>query len=487
MNLKTLRKKQNRYRVLKTISYLLGLPLFVVVVFVASIPFMNADAFGETKYYGLIIAAGIWLVSIVLQIIISLITKSFTARTLFMVIVTLIFTVGGSIFCDYYLNGKIEEINENEVYASHEVELDGIRYQAGWVITWTGNKASLTDEYVGEIGKFCSIYNINYKSQLYGGTDDDGNDINPDGSIVTYVKEDDAYYSPNGLYADGYVFGVKQALKVIIDYNQSKFDIEHDEVKGEDGEISYKKNGKDADEELEKALQKVENSSEWKSYKNSPEYVAAYGKDGTAYKFMLNEDRLVALISKLSTALGKTNILDNSLIKSALEGFGISVSDLKNLTLDKVVDIVNGLGLFDDPISKDTILELLHNFSYYQAPTVKPKFAFIEDDTIRTYAYANYYGTVHGANVASVLIAKTDKDGLGHVVMGDNGYPASFAYSLEDAYKLQAQDSFAHTYYPILVARRFAIVFAGISAAMFALFYYFKRKERVMAMAIDNA
>ena len=132
-------------------------------------------------------------------------------------------------------------------------------------------------------------------------------------------------------------------------------------------------------------------------------------------------------------------------------------------------------------------MDLLQDFSYYQAPTVKPKFAFIEDETIRKYAYANYYGTVHGANVASVLIAKTEDDGLGHVVMGDEGYPARYGYSLEKAYELQARDSFAHTYYPILVARRFAIVFAGIVAASFVMFYYNKRKERKVAMAIDNA
>ena len=486
MSMKTLRKKQNRYRVLKTISYLLGFPLFVVVVFVASIPFMNADAFGDTKYYGLIIAAGLWLVSIIMQIVISIITKSYTGRTLFMLIISLILTVGGSIFCDYYLNGKIEEINENEVYQAHEVELDSLKYQAGWVITWT-KKSSATDEYVGDISKFCNIYNIQYKSQLYASTDEDGNDINADGSIITYNKEDDAYYSPNGLYADGYVFGFKQAVKVIIDYNQSKFDIENTASKDEKGNVVYTKNGKDADEELEKALAKVEASSEWKTYKNSAEYQAAYGKDGTAYKFMLNEDRLIALIAKLSAALGKTKILDNSLIKTALDSFGISASDLKNLTLDKAIDLINGLGLFEEPITKETVMDLVQDFSYYQAPTVKPKFAFIEDETIRTYAYANYYGTVHGANVASVLIAKSDDDGLGHVVMGDSGYPASKAYKLEEAYELQARDSFAHTYYPVLVARRFAIIFAGIIAVTFVLFYYFKRKERQFATAIDNA
>lgn len=494
MNMSKLRKKHNRYRSLKTLSYLLGFPLLILLVLIGSMSLFEGDAFSDTKWYGVIVCVAIWAVSVVLQIVISLITKSYNGRTLFMLIVSLVLLVGGSVFFDLYAEGKIDDINEE--YAAHGVQVDSYKYQAGWVVTWT-DRDGLANKYVDDVNRFCAVYNIGYKSSNYG-------KVNGDGSEITYDKDADAYYSPNGMYADGYIFGFKQAVQVLIDYNQSKFDIENDWQEAVmDGdkikqEAQFVANGKDADEELAKALAALDTDSKWLAYKNSAEYKAAYGDDGTAYKFMLNAERLDNLIRALAKGLSKTTIFDKLAnlginVDSLLSNFGIKVDDLKNLTLDSAIELINGMGLFEEEVSEEMLLDLMQSFSYYQSPTVKPKFAFIEDETLRTYAYANYYGTVHGANVGSVLVAKDDGkpetiENIGHVTMDSSGYPADrFAYTLTELYELQARDAVANPYYALMMARRYMMLCSGIVAVMSVLFYHFKRKERDIAEVIDNA
>ena len=470
MNISKLRKKHNRYRCLKTISYLLGFPLFVLLVLIGSMALFEGDAFSDTKWYGVLVAVAVWAVSIILQIVISIITKSYNGRTLFMLIITLVVMVGGSIFFDFYATKKIDEVPAE--YEKYGVEVDSYKYQTGWVITWT-SRDGLANQFVDDVNRFCEIYNIEYKSSNFG-------KVNGDGSNITYDKEADAYYSENGLFADGYIFGFKQAVQVLIDYNASKFAIENDwkETNAETKEGKYVANGKNADEELEKALAKVDSSAEWISYRKTEEYIAAYGPDGRAYKHMLNVDRLAELVVKLSEGLSASGLLDNSIISGALNGvladWGLSVDDLKSLTLDKVIDLINQTGLLGETeVTVDMVMDLLEDFSFYQDPAVKPKFAFIEDETIRTYAYANYYATVHGANVGSVLIG----DNIGQVTMDASGYPGTMGYTLEQLYDLQARDEVGNSLFGFMIARRYALVCAGITALMIVLFYFYKRKE----------
>lgn len=487
MNMSKLRKKHNRYRCLKTISYLLGFPLLIVMVLVGSMCLFEGDAFTDTKWYGVIIFAAIWVVMVILQIVISLITKSYNGRTLFLLIISMVILIGGSVFFDLYAEKKIDDLNEE--YKQYGVSVPSYDYQAGWVNTWTSNKDGLANTFVDDVNQFCNIYNINYKSRNYGGKNGDGSDI-------TYDKEADAYYSANGLYADGYIFGFKQAVDVLIDYNQSKYDIEHTWVEATDkAEGYYTSNGKNAVEELEKALLALDNDPEWIAYKNSSVYQAAYGNNGNAYKFMLNAERLDTLIRALSRGLSKTDIFDtigtfidiDKLL--ADNNINLTVSDLMSLTLDKAIDLINDLGIFEESVTEEMLMELLAGFSYYQDPSVKPKFSFIKDDTLRTFAYARYYAVEHGANVGSVLISEAEKDGaIGHVTMDATGYPADkFAYSLTELYELKLRNEVANPYYALMLARRYALIGAGIVAITTILFYHYKRKENEMFELISNA
>ena len=584
MDMKSLRKKQNRYRGLRAVSYLLGCPLLLLVVFVASVPFMNGDAFVDVKYYGIIACAAIWLVCIVGQIIISLITKSNTGRTLFMLVLSLILTVGATVFCDLYVGKKVEEINANEDYKAYDVSIESYKYLAGWVITWT-KKESATDKFNDEMAHFTEVYNIGYKSNIYADfpKDDAGKDIktggyvNPDGSPVTYDKKEDAYYSQNGLYADGYVFGVKQALKVITTYYKSKLAIEEANgyqfnsssgdyvkmketgelvaikkdgqyIKDEEGVLLYNKlrdedaiesgfyvrkaNPPTADEILEAALaaQEADPHSEWNEYKKTDEYLDAYGTDGTAYKHMFSEKHLKSLVATLFSGIGNMKQLNKAITlvstfvdvdELLADNLGITVAEIKTMTFDGLLDVVNNRmsdelkdtvgGLLEGfgmslPLTTADVMSLLSKYFYYQAPTVKPAFMFLEDQTLVDYAWAKYEGQTHGANVGSVLIPKEtiDDEGnvsfsnLGKVTMSDSGYPVEMAYGTGDstkiaqktlayAYQVQADDSIAVPYFPLMVARRFVLIFSGIIAATFVAFFYANRRAREYADAIDNA
>ncbi len=525
-----LRKKHNRYRCLKTISYLLGFPLFIIMILVGSMCLFEGDVFQDIKWYGVIVAVIAWLVTVVVQILISLITKNNNARTAMVLIVSMVLVLGGSVLCDLTLQKKYDEIADK--YEQYGVELNTYKYEAGWVNTWTPGKKGVAKQYIDEVEDFLRIYNIEYKSKNYGAyngnkVDDIANykaehEGKKDGmtdadyvlSRIEYDAEADAYYSINGLYADGYVFGYQQALDVLINYHQYKFNIENDKVetpvKNEDGEetgeviVTYEPNGKNADEELAKALKAVDSNSEWREYKNSDEYKEVYGKGGKAYSYMIDVAKLDKILGALGSGLMESSILGvvGTFVDldELLSGVGLSKNDIKKLSVDKLLDVVNGLlegmsadeGLgatlagmgidVSEPITEDVLLDLLANFSYYQYPTLKPKFEFIEDEDIKGYALANYYATTHGANIGSVLIG----DKIGHVTMSTSGYDgATYGYTLTELYTMKAHGELAE-FYPFMLARRYGYICAGLIALMTVLFYHNKKKEDEVFALIAN-
>lgn len=541
MNMKQLRKKHNRYRCLKTISYLLGFPLFILLVLIGSMCLFSGEAYTDVKWYGVIACVALWLVSVVVQIVISLITKNYNARTAFMLIVSVLLVIGGSVLCDLVVSKKYDEVAKE--YAQYGVELDTYKHDAGWITTWTGGKKSVVKEYAENVDDFLRIYNIEYKSSNFGtynankGDDIDNYKAENDGSKegmtdadfvlskVVYDKEADAYYSVNGMYADGYIFGYKQALEVLINYHQSKFDIEHDKIETkvldedkmaekEEGEepteddyvtkVTYKENLKNADEELAKALKALDSDPDWIAYKNSAEYQEVYKKGGKAYSYMISVERIDKLLSALGgnkTTASIVTIVGNAMksVGEILEKYGLTGNNLKSLSVEKLLSILNdllstmsedsavvellaGFGIdANKPITEDVLLDLLANFSYYQYPTLRPKFSFIQDETLRTYAEAQYYAETHGALVGSVLIG----DRIGHVTMSTSGYSSEYAYDLTELYTLKAQGELSK-YYPFMIMRKYGFICAGIIAVMTVLFYLNKRKEDEMFEIISN-
>lgn len=456
------RRKHSMYRILKTISYLAGFPLLVLMVLLGSITFMAGDAYTATKWYGVYVVLGAWLLITLLQIVFSLFCKNYKGRTMFSILLVVIIMTGGSFAFDIYAKGKVDDVRKE--YKEYGVTVKEYNAQVNHYVPLS-DKASYAKEFNKEIERLMRVYNLaQYDGKAYN--------KNADKSKIIFDKEYDAYYNENGLHYGGYVFSVKETLHILITYNQVKAD--------------YAAKNKDVDKELDKALAKLESDSfsEWSQYKRSKEYLDAYGVDGEAYKYMLTEERLETILGILGANLeGSVKPLLDSLgsIISGLikdkDGNPVDISNVftSALSIDTILPIINALGVFgDDAITRAELMDVLKGFSFYQVPTVKPIFAFLEDGDLKDYAYAKYAATVHGANVGSILIG----DKLGEVTMDSSGYPSEMGFTLTELYQLRADMEYKTLFYPLFAARRYMYIFSAIIALGFILAYHFGNKER---------
>ena len=283
-------------------------------------------------------------------------------------------------------------------------------------------------------------------------------------------------------------------------------------------------------------LKRVKASDEYVAYQDSDEYKAAYGEGGSATKVMLTVDRvkeiLPVLVKYVTFVLQRNQIVMdlydtvNGLL--ALDKLNETLSQ-EEYTLQDVVDWFNdevksGLVAFIDEATLDSVVALiteenlealLEDYVYYYSPSVRTAFDFFgeakdaggelignyevvtgagEDavtltftaEEMRTFAYARYYAKTQGAFIGSVLVGNGD-DGLGallnadgnigQVTMSSSGYPASFAYSLDQIYQLKADKEYIPALFPTLVARRYLYIFMGWIFLSIVLFYQFSRRE----------
>lgn len=533
------RRKYNCYRTLKTICYLLGFPLLLLLVYFSSTSMIYDKAFSDTKYYGIMAVALMWLVVIILQALFSMFTKSKNAKTMFGMIITLVIIIGGAFAFDIYCEKRFKQIEEENV--QYGTSMKSYKYQINYFETITSDKSDLTDAYKKEVDRFCRVYNVGIKPKCYS------EDLNIDKTIPVYDKNTDSYYSPNGMYADGHIFSMEQSIDILITYHETR--------------NLYEKQKKDADKELLQAIATVKNSAEYQAYQATEEYKTAYGTNGTAYNYMLTIDKVDIILSHLGKGLGDAledlslitslipasisqylDLLDEDLsigvladtinglkvefvlsflgienelmdvlyealmpiLKYAvkegtiipfdtLENFKTSLNNLtlKNLlnelNFEKLTNVLNNFGIditeyqsiFNNGITVEFIenlvneLSLTSNLFFYQATTVKPVFDFIKDETLKNYAYAKYYATIHGSNVGSVLIG----DNVGAVTFGSGGYPSNFGFTLKELYQLRMDNSYIPKAYPLFAARRYMYVMGGLMLLLTAIYYHFSRKE----------
>lgn len=482
-SMNNVRRKHSMYRILKTISYLAGFPLFIAMVVIGSMEFMSGAAFGETKWNGVYVAFLIWAIITVLQIVFSLFCKNYKGRTMFAIILVIVFMTGGAFAFDIYAKGVIEDVAEE--YKNTGVTVKDFTYQVNWYVPFS-DKGGMASSLKSKLDNFTSTYNIGYGGSGYGS--------NADGT-ESKDNENGAPINPNGLYKDGYVFSTPEAMDILITYYtvQDKF----------------KKAGKDADKELEKAIEKLQSnsSSEWNKYKRTSEYTDAYGKNGEAYKYMLSLERLEVIIGKLGGTLSSAKNADGMYVLKGLLEMKIpftttTVADLitgflkdkdgnvlltaeelaslitASLSIDDILPIINALDLFDGMVlTEDNIMDLLSDFIYYQMPTIKPVFYFIDDADLKAYAYAKYAGQVHGAVVGSVLIPNSSGR-IGQVTFEANGKPASEAFSLGQIYQLKADLEYQPKLFPLFAARRYMYIFSAIVCLGLILAYHFGNKEK---------
>ncbi|NCA92245.1 hypothetical protein EOM82_03215, partial [bacterium] len=253
MDVNKLRKKHKRYSILQTLCYLLGFPLLIILVFFGSTSMIYNDAFEKTRLYGLAAVAAIWLVVTIFQLIVCIFSKNKNTRCAWAMIFTIIFVIGGAVAFDYYAESQIVKVQEE--YKEYEgVTIKDYKYQINYYQTITTGKGDLTDTYVDMVEDFCKIYNVGVSSKVFN------EEKNADGSKVTKDAKTGAYLSDNGMYADGYIFSMEEAIDILITINETR--------------AEFAAKGKDADVELEAALATAKASSEWNTYKATAEYKA---------------------------------------------------------------------------------------------------------------------------------------------------------------------------------------------------------------------
>ena len=549
LNAKKVIAKRDRNRVLKALSYVAAFPLFILFIFIGSISFMEGPAFEQTRYYGLLIGVALWLVASLIQIIALIVTKNSTARAALVIILVGAIFVGGSVYFDIWATQKVDEARIQYVKDAYGLEddaevnladyssipLKNYKSQINNYVVWT-DKSSLTDGFNSDVRDFLRVYNIGYTSSVKGSVNTDGSEYGATKQVVYdeegnespeyWFGETGDVYKENGLYADGYIFSMPVALEILITYNEI-FD-------------SYKKQHKDADEELQKALVAASQSTAWKNYKKSDEYTAAYGKDGTANRYKITEARFDKIVKALGQWVVEEkvwNLLSGVIdlvtpLKKAITEAGINENTFKGLDADKLTALLSSFGLEMD------IIDLLEGFSNYEVSNVKPLMYFIKDETLRTYAYAKYFGEIHGGNIGSKLIptkttttattkvvenmsasewsGKSTDDkkkyeyhvtldngtvdavkvettktvtygNIGCITMDNSGYNnAENAPSLKDMYLLRAELTYVPMLYPLFAARRYTYIFAGIIALMFAIFYYAEMKVKLIGKKLEK-
>lgn len=230
----------------------------------------------------------------------------------------------------------------------------------------------------------------------------------------------------------------------------------------------------------------------------------------TAYKTKLESDNknpntaaLVDIIKSLQPALGLVGGLLNlnDIIGGLVSGLDVSAilkaiaPDLDlNAILTQILSKIDLTGVTVEGVQKllDTVLGEL---SFYSHPLLKKcwqsDFVSDTDKALATtagttvdmsdYAWVKYTCEDFGITSGCALAAK------GGLLTGKtigNGTPADAAISLADCYQLQADIAYQPDMYPLLAARRYFSIWAGILAMSIFLSTYFHNKERLYAYEI---
>ncbi len=230
----------------------------------------------------------------------------------------------------------------------------------------------------------------------------------------------------------------------------------------------------------------------------------------TAYKTKLESDNknpntaaLVDIIKSLQPALGLVGgLIDlNKIVGGLVPGLDVAgilkavAPDLDlNAILTHILSKIDLTGVTVEGVQKllDTVLGEL---SFYSHPLLKKcwqsDFVSDTDKALATtagttvdmsdYAWIKYTCEDFGITSGCALVAK------GGLLTGKtigNGTSADAAISLADCYRLQADIAYQPDMYPLLAARRYLSIWAGILAMSIFLSTYFHNKERLYAYEI---
>lgn len=227
-------------KVLKVIFYLLGFPLLMLFVAKDSMIFFNEGAFSETAKSGITAALVLWAGFTLLQIGLYLVLKKQQAvRTIILVILAVALMLAPIAGLDIRNEKELDKIRTE--YSDKGVKVENYSLQKQWFNALSANKRESGYAYKlnDRVDNVIRTYGLSeYYPKMYrertqlntavayyqvGGLDGEmikvtGDNIN---GLFDSLKTQSPYaYNPNGLLYDGYIFGVENALELLIKYNE---------------------------------------------------------------------------------------------------------------------------------------------------------------------------------------------------------------------------------------------------------------------------
>lgn len=227
-------------KVLKVIFYLLGFPLLMLFVAKDSMIFFNEGAFSETAKNGITAALVLWAGFTLLQIGLYLVLKKQqAARTIILVILAVALMLAPVAGLDIRNEKELDKIRTE--YSDKGVKVENYSLQKQWFNALSADKRESGYAYKlnDRVDNVIRTYGLSeYYPKMYrertqlntavayyqvGGLDGEmikvtGDNIN---GLFDSLKAQSPYaYNPNGLLYDGYIFGVENALELLIKYNE---------------------------------------------------------------------------------------------------------------------------------------------------------------------------------------------------------------------------------------------------------------------------
>ena len=227
-------------KVLKVIFYLLGFPLLMLFVAKDSMIFFNEGAFSETAKNGITAALVLWAGFTLLQIGLYLVLKKQQAvRTIILVVLAVALMLAPIAGLDIRNEKELDKIRTE--YSDKGVKVENYSLQKQWFNAISANKRTSGYAYQlnERVDNVIRTYGLSeYYPKMYrertqlntavayyqvGGLDGEMIKVtgdNIDGLFDSLQSQSPYAYNPNGLLYDGYIFGVENALELLIKYNE---------------------------------------------------------------------------------------------------------------------------------------------------------------------------------------------------------------------------------------------------------------------------
>lgn len=227
-------------KVLKVIFYLLGFPLLMLFVAKDSMIFFNEGAFSETAKNGITAALVLWAGFTLLQIGLYLVLKKQQAvRTIILVVLAVALMLAPVAGLDIRNEKELDKIRTE--YSDKGVKVENYSLQKQWFNALSANKRESGYAYKlnDRVDNVIRTYGLSeYYPKMYrertqlntavayyqvGGLDGEMIKVtgdNIDGLFDSLKTQSPYAYNPNGLLYDGYIFGVENALELLIKYNE---------------------------------------------------------------------------------------------------------------------------------------------------------------------------------------------------------------------------------------------------------------------------